>query len=317
MCGFFLFIILSITGAFFFLLQLRPSEEERNASNLIYLNSHMPEELKNVNQQDAQELYRLAYYYLYGQGCISHPVEAFRIMHKSAQLGHVGACYRLGFMYEAGLGTDVDLDKAQLYYQKSLPDHAPDTIAEIQILNFIKTDKNEPMTPTRFEITPEIEKYYIELLAQSYEALAYWLDPPIGYVLNIAQNEQYRIKYSLFSTDLPKELTPYIDEWKKAAEEIVKLQNGDKSLDYKDTWNKGIAATQDCDERYPEIAALLSFKHAQNYINNKYKIEENLPQLKQKLSGISHTCPEVCQFQATFLRNLAHYLRKKCKLGIL
>lgn len=57
------------------------------------------------------------------QGSIMKAMASFK---KAAEEGHGGAMAKLGWFYEAGLGTEKDLDKAKEYYEKGVEMGSPE-----------------------------------------------------------------------------------------------------------------------------------------------------------------------------------------------
>ena len=84
----------------------------------------MDDEIKRleelVKQGDADAMYELGHYYLYGQKGLSQDYEkAKELFEQSANLGNTWAISNLGYMYYFGQGVLQDYEKAKEFYEKS------------------------------------------------------------------------------------------------------------------------------------------------------------------------------------------------------
>ena len=63
----------------------------------------------------AEEMYLLGRKYLDGEA-VRMPSTAIKYFIKAGERGHVQAQYELGFMYENGIGSGIDIEKAIEWY---------------------------------------------------------------------------------------------------------------------------------------------------------------------------------------------------------
>lgn len=73
--------------------------------------------------------------YLEGKG-VSHPLfqEAFELMKVAANAGHSQAEHFLGMMYEYGLGTSQDFDKAAENYRRAAEKNFPESMYNLALM---------------------------------------------------------------------------------------------------------------------------------------------------------------------------------------
>ena len=76
--------------------------------------------MKRVDIGDADAISILGYYYSEGMYLPQEDMnKAFEYWHRAVELGHVGACYRIGNAYQQGRGVNRDMKKAAYYWERA------------------------------------------------------------------------------------------------------------------------------------------------------------------------------------------------------
>ncbi len=89
---------------------------------------------------------QLAYCYCKGELVEKNEAEAVRLHTRAAEKGNKSGQYRLGWMYEQGMGVETDQEKAIFWYRKAAAKGEELAIDRLKALNVYYIDEQGEFT---------------------------------------------------------------------------------------------------------------------------------------------------------------------------
>ncbi len=265
---------------------------------------------------DAKAQYELANYYFNTSDKEGNAKKAFDWMKRSAEQGNADAQCELGFYYESGMGTDIDTEKALSYYQKSAAQNDGTAGQRIHLLELPLSPETPPVLPDNFKVSRELERYYMALLISFYEKSADKLEKQRKFTTLNKQYTESEVRYFLPMIDLPQSYSAYMKNWRDEAdimmEAFVTAKDNDSAWK---AWNTGMESLEAVNARYPDIANILSYSAAKQYVNQKYSMDVRMKNLKLITLALGTKHPNYIEYQVDHLRGVASILRLRFKLG--